>query len=358
MECEDSMKKMQSRSELARNSNKVVKAIALLSGGLDSTLAAALVRSLGIEVIGLHIRILFDTDQKRLKHVAKAAEDAGIKMHTLDLSTEHLEVVRHPRYGYGAGMNPCIDCRIFMLKAAKRVMEEEMAQFVITGEVLGQRPMSQHLRALMRVAKESGVEDRLLRPLSANLLPEALPVREGWISHEDLLALQGRGRQEQIKLAARLGIEGYRQSAGGCLLVEKVYATRLRDAFSHIGKDAMEEQDFLLLRYGRHFRLSDRAKVIVGRDERENEILEGFVTGRVVIEPVDTVGPLTLVEGESSPEEVILAACLAARYCDHYGEAPLTMRIIRSGEESMVAAVPLTHDDPRISSWRIDEARR
>lgn len=352
------MKKMRSGSELAYSSNKVIKAIALLSGGLDSTLAAALVRSLGIEVIGLHIQILFDTDKKRLKHVAKAAEDAGIKLRTLDLSKEHLEVVRHPRYGYGAGMNPCIDCRIFMLKAAKKVMEEVGAQFVITGEVLGQRPMSQHLRALMRIAKESGLEDRLLRPLSANLLPEALPVKKGWISREDLFSLQGRGRQEQMKLATSLGIEGYRQSAGGCLLVEKVYAARIRDAFSHIGKDAMREQDFLLLRYGRHFRLSDRAKVIVGRNERENEVLEGFVTGRALIEPVDTVGPLTLVEGEPSPEEVVLAACLAARYCDHYGEAPLMMRVIRSGGKNMVEAVPLAPDDPRISSWRIDGARR
>ena len=351
------MNRMWSRNGFAGCCTKGVKAIALLSGGLDSTLAAAIVRQAGIEVIGLYIRILFDTNRKRSQRIAAAAREAGIPLRTLDLSEEHLDVVRHPRHGYGSRMNPCIDCRIFMLKAAKRVMEEEGAQFVITGEVLGQRPMSQHLRSLLQVAEESGLEDRLLRPLSANLLPEALPVKKGWICSEDLLALQGRGRQEQIALAACLGIRDYPQPAGGCLLLEKVYAARLRDAFSHRGKNAMVKEDFLLLRYGRHFRLSPRTKVIVGRNEQENEILTGFTPGRIWIEPVDTVGPLTLVEGKPSDEELLLVASLAARYCDHDGEDPIKMRVTCLGEESVILIPPLAADDLRIPAWRIDGSR-
>lgn len=356
--CEDSMKKIGSRSEFGRLGGGAVKAIALLSGGLDSTLAAALVHCLGIEVIGLNVCNLFGTDRKRSQHVATAAEAAGIPLRTLELSEEHLEVVRQPKHGYGAGMNPCVDCRIFMLKAAKRVMEEEGAQFVITGEVLGQRPMSQHFRALMLVAEESGLGNRLLRPLSANLLPDTLPVKKGWIRREDLLALRGRSRREQMALAACLGIHDYPQPAGGCLLLEKAYAARLRDAFSYIGREEMKKEDFHILRYGRQFRLSDRAKVIVGRNEPENEILSGFATGRVLIEPIDTVGPLTLVEGKPAHDEILLAASLAARYCDHDAEDTLPMRVIRAGRKSVVTVAPLAPNDPRISAWMIGGAKR
>jgi tRNA U34 2-thiouridine synthase MnmA/TrmU len=338
---------------LARVSPRNIKAIALLSGGLDSTLAAALIKGTGIEVIGLTVRILFNAGRSRSQQIEAVADALGIPLRTLDLSEEHLDVVRHPRHGYGAGMNPCIDCRTFMLKAAKLVMEDEGAQFVVTGEVLGQRPMSQHYQALMQAAEESGLSDRLLRPLSANLLPDTLPVKEGWIKQEDLLAIRGRGRQEQMALAKKFGIRDYPSPAGGCLLVEKAYSARLRDAFSHIGRDVMKKADFLLLRYGRHFRLSDRTKVIVGRNEKENAALLELSSAHVRIEPVEVMGPLSLIEGSPSDDELHLAAALTARYCDHDDERPITLRVTRSGEEETIAIAPLLADDPRIPSWRI-----
>ena len=330
-----------------------IRAIALLSGGLDSTLAAALVKAAGIEVIGLTVRNMFGTDRERARYITSAAEAVGIPLLTLDLSEEHLDVVRHPKHGYGAGMNPCIDCRIFMLKAAKRLMEDEGAQFVITGEVLGQRPMSQHYRALMQAAEESGLGDLLLRPLSANLLPDTHPVKEGWIKREDLLVIQGRERKEQIALAKKFGIRDYPSPAGGCLLVEKAYAARLRDAFSHIGKDAMKREDFRVLRYGRHFRLSEQAKVIVGRNEGENEELLKLSAGHILIEPLEAMGPVSLIEGSPSDDELCLAAAVAARYCDHDDPSPIKLRIVRGEEEETIAIAPLSPDDPRIASWRI-----
>ena len=338
-------------SEFEPDSN--IKAIALLSGGLDSILAAAVVKRAGIEVIGLHIHTLFETGEERARIVEEAAEQLGIPLRNLDLSEEHLEIVRHPKHGRGAGMNPCLDCRIFMLAAAGRVMEEEGAQFVVTGEVLGQRPMSQHRAALDLVAEKSGLGDRLFRPLSANFLPDALPVKEGWIRREDLPAVRGRGRQPQIRLAERFGIRTYAQPAGGCLLVEKAYTARLRDAFHHTGRDALRAEDFFLLRLGRHFRLSDTVKVIVGRNERENEILEKYISGRIAIRPAETVGPLTLVEGDPSWEELAAAAALAARYCDRENEERLDMRIEQGEKESVQSVIPLSEDDPRLSGWRI-----
>jgi tRNA-specific 2-thiouridylase len=346
------MEKMMKGSEFEPDSG--IKAIALLSGGLDSTLAAAVVERAGVDAIGLHIRTLFDTGRDRARAVEEAAKMLAIPLRTLDLSEEHLEIVRHPKHGRGAGMNPCLDCRVFMLKAARRVMEEEEgAQFVVTGEVLGQRPMSQHRAALDLVAKESGLDDRLFRPLSAAFLPDTLPVKEGWIRREDLPEIHGRGRQRQILLAERFSIRDYPQPAGGCLLVEKAYATRLRDAFSHTGRDAMRAEDFLLLRCGRHFRLSDTIKVIVGRNERENETLEKYISGRVAIRPIDTVGPLTLVEGDPLREELETAAALAARYCDCENGGSLNMRVEQGAEESVLTVVSLAEDDPRLSEWRI-----
>ena len=343
---EDSMKAMRNTSEL--------KAIALLSGGLDSTLAAAIIFNLGIRVVGLHITTLFDTDRKRLEHITTAANTVGIPLITVDLSTEHLEIVKHPKHGYGAEMNPCIDCRIFMLKAATETMKEERAQFVITGEVLGQRPMSQHRNALELTAKESGLGNRLLRPLSANQLPDSLPVTEGWIQHHDLGSMWGRSRKEQVDLANRLGIHEYPQPAGGCLLCEKTYAARLRDAFSFIGKDRMTKCDFSLLKYGRHFRLSEKTKTIVGRDERENLILAELGRNYVQIEPIETTGPVTLVKGNPAANEIHLSACLAARYCDHNNQTPIPMKLVQRGEASVIVVAPFEDDDPRISHWRIE----
>lgn len=330
-----------------------IKAIAAFSGGLDSTLAAALVHRAGVEVLLLHVRHLWSGGEEAEAKRQAAADRVGLPLRVVDATLEHLDVVRHPRHGYGAGVNPCVDCHIFMLRIAKRLMEEEGAHFVVTGEVLGQRPKSQHYKALLEVAEESGLGNRLVRPLSANLLPETLPVERGWLRREDLLSIQGRGRDAQQALAERLGIRDYPQPAGGCLLTEKVYAARVRDAFAHLGKDNVGAEEFELLGVGRHFRLSEDVKVIVGRDEGENAALTRLAGNRVRIEPVDVMGPTLLVEGTPSDGDLALAGALGSRYCDHTGRDPIRWRVLRSGAGAILDAVPIDPADPRIAGWRL-----
>jgi tRNA U34 2-thiouridine synthase MnmA/TrmU len=330
-----------------------VRAIAAFSGGLDSILAAVLVHRLGVPVTLLHVQHLFSANEEGRARIRAAAAHARMPLRIVDVSAEHLEVIRRPRHGYGRGMNPCVDCRIFMLKVAKRVMEEEDAQFVITGEVLGQRPKSQHLRALRQAAEESGLGDRLLRPLSANLLPDTRPVKEGWLRKEDLLSIQGRSRERQIALAEELGVTEYSQPAGGCILIEATYAARVRDAFEHEGPENVGVEAFQLLKIGRHFRLSDRAKAIVGRNRGENEALERFAAGRIRIDPSDMMGPTTLVDGAPTDEDVLHAAALTARYADHEDRPIIAMKVLDEVGERTVEVSPLAPDDPRIAQWRI-----
>lgn len=348
------MKNMRTERETSAGG---IRAIALLSGGLDSTLAAAIVKRAGIDVIGLTVKYFVNADAAREKMICETAQLLGIPLRTLDLSREQLDIIKHPMHGYGAAVNPCVDCRILMLKGALRVMEEEEAQFVVTGEVLGQRPMSQHRRAMEVASEESGLGDRLLRPLSANLLPDTLPVVKGWISKEELFSISGRSRQEQMALAKELGIADYPQSAGGCILTDKVYGARLRDAFAHIGKEGMGIDEFVILRYGRQFRISEHAKVFVGRNEAENTALAEYARGRYALEPVSVPGPLTLVEGDPSEEELETAARIAARYCDHEDGTPVALEISRGGSRRRVKAIPLPSDDPRLDPWRIEPRR-
>jgi len=336
------------------------KAIALFSGGLDSILAAVLVQRLGVDVTLLHVQHLWSGGESARRKIRAAAARVGLSLRIVDTSEEHLDVVRHPKHGYGSAVNPCVDCHIFMLRVGKHVMEEEGADFVVTGEVLGQRPKSQHYGALRDVAEESGLGDRLVRPLSANLLPETLPVREGWLRREDLLSLRGRGREAQLALATEFGIRDFPQPAGGCLLTEKAYAARVFDAFAHLGKDSVGRDEFSILCIGRHFRLSERVKVVVGRDEGENELLAGFAAGRILVMPSpEVMGPSALVEGDPTEEELRVAASLVARYCDHEGDAPIEMEIVVDGARRTMAAPPLQATDPRFAEWRVeDRARR
>jgi hypothetical protein len=330
-----------------------IRAIAAFSGGLDSILAATLVHRAGIGVLLLHVKHLWSGGREAEERLRAAADRVGLPLRIVDASVEHLDVVRHPKHGYGVGVNPCVDCHIFMLRIAKRLMEEEGAHFVVTGEVLGQRPKSQHYKALLEVAEESGLGNRLVRPLSANLLPDTLPVERGWLRREDLLSIQGRGRDVQQALAERLGIRDYPQPAGGCLLTEKVYAARVRDAFAHVGKDNVGAEEFELLGVGRHFRLSEDVKVIVGRDEEENATLTRLAGSRIRIEPVEVMGPTILVEGSPSVDDLALAGALGSRYCDHAGRDPIRWRVLRSGAETILDVAPLDPDDPRIAGWRL-----
>jgi len=329
-----------------------VRAVATYSGGLDSLVAAMIVRRAGIDVTLLHVQHLFSAGEGGRQQLEDVAHRYGFELRIEDVSSDHLSVIRYPKHGYGQGMNPCVDCRVFMLKVARRVMEEMGAQFVVTGEVLGQRPKSQHYHALLLAAEESGLGDRLLRPLSANLLPESLPVREGWLKANDLYSIHGRSRERQIRLAEEFGIDDYPQPAGGCVLIEKAYVARVRDAFAARGKSAVGVDEFRLLRIGRHFRLSPDVKVIIGRDQAENEKLARLAGERIQLDPMDVMGPTTLIEGRPTADDLQMVASLAARYCDAEEGTDVSF-YVRGGEPAEIRAMALSPDDPRIAEWRL-----
>ncbi|MBC7220355.1 hypothetical protein H5T55_02575 [Candidatus Bipolaricaulota bacterium] len=332
------------------------KAVALLSGGLDSALACALALRLGFEVVGVNLATGFCVGQGRCDTVLALTQRLGVPLRLLDVGEEFLTVVRAPKFGYGSAMNPCLDCRVFMVREAGKVMEREGADFVITGEVLGQRPMSQHRRALDLVAAESGLGDRLVRPLSGRLLPATFPERMGWVRREDWLDIQGRSRKRQLALASQWGLTEFVQPSGGCcLLLTRPYAVRLRDAFTTRGADALGRDDFALLRFGRHFRLSPTVKVVVGRDEGENAVLAGFAPGRWVLSFPDVPGPVALVEGEPAACDLELAARLAARYSDARPGEPVTVRVRYGNNVQELTVLPLPSDDPQLARWRLGE---
>jgi len=329
-----------------------IKAIAAFSGGLDSILAAVFMRELGFDVTLLHVQHLFSANAEGQEKLKQAAARIGLPLRIVDASGEHLETIRHPKHGYGRGMNPCVDCRIFMLKIAKRVMEKQGAEFVVSGEVLGQRPKSQHQKAMLQAAEESGLGDRLVRPLCAQLLPDTLPVLKGWVKRDAFLSIHGRSRHEQMKLAETFGVVDYPQPAGGCVLIERTYADRVRDAFDHLGAEAVDVNQFQLFRLGRHFRVSESVKAIVGRNHADSLELAAQARDRWRMDPIEVMGPTTLIEGDPTDDDMDLIAGLAARYCDHAGRE-VQMKLVRHGDERTISAMPLDRDDPRIDEWRI-----
>jgi len=327
-------------------STKRPKAVVLLSGGLDSTLAAKILQEQGADLIGVSFSTGFcvsdhkratadpDDDPRKLRNEAlRAGADLGIPVRLVDISKEYLDVVFNPKHGYGAHMNPCIDCRAFMLQKARAIMEEEGADFVATGEVLGQRPMSQRKDPMRIVEKDSGLKGRLVRPLSARLLEETEPEREGLLDRSKLLAIQGRSRRTQMDLIESKGITDYPSPAGGCcFLTDENYARKFKDKMTHRGQARMEWEDVTLLKVGRHFRLTPALKLIVGRREPENVFLERFTNNRVRFECPDVPGPVAITdESLPSQEEEGLCASIAARYSDGKNGASVLVRAISEG---------------------------
>jgi len=343
----------------------MIKAIALLSGGLDSTLAVKIVSGLGIDVEALNFYTGFCIVEQRRRVGGKRAEgkpirnealragaDLGVKVELIDISKEYLRMVTKPKHGYGSAINPCIDCRIFMLKKAKEYMEEVGARFIITGEVLGQRPMSQHRDAMNLIEKESGLKRLILRPLSAQLLPQTLPEENGWVDREKLFDIKGRSRKPQMELARIFGITDYPQPAGGCcFLTDKNYARRFKDLITHRKDKSISHEDIILLGVGRHFRLSDNVKVIVGRDESENIFLERYNNNHWIARPLNYPGPVIIAEGEPEEKEMELIAALTAWYSDGRNSRDTEVLCQIRDVQYTLKPHPLLED--KLNEWRI-----
>ncbi|MCS7113961.1 MAG: 7-cyano-7-deazaguanine synthase [Candidatus Bathyarchaeota archaeon] len=311
-----------------------VKALALFSGGLDSVLAVKLLLEQGVEVEAVNFVTPFTTRRESENPTVEAAKKLGIPLRIVSLGRDYLKVVRKPKHGYGKNMNPCIDCRILMLKKAKKIAEETGAQFIFTGEVLGERPMSQNLKALKIIEEEAGLKGKVLRPLSARLLPKTEAEKKGLVDRSRLLDIQGRSRKRQLALAKEFGITEYESPAGGCLLTYKEFSAKLRDLFRH--KKRITMADLELLKVGRHFRFG-KNKIIVGRNREENEkLLKLKGRNDYFFEAVGCGSPITLLHGPKTRQAVEKAAQLTAYYSDQktgevhvrYGREKLDRQII------------------------------
>jgi len=310
-----------------------VTSVVLFSGGLDSILAAKLVMDQGIAVRG----VTFETPFFNAAKARAAAEMIGLPLTVLDITERHLIMLKAPRYGYGKNMNPCIDCHALMLRCAGELMEDIGASFIVTGEVLGQRPMSQGRQSLHVVAKNSGYQEYIIRPLSAGLLPETRPEAEGLIDRQRLLSLQGRGRKQQMEMAARYGITRYESPAGGCLLTDPEFSKRLKDLF--LVQKHYTIRDIELLKVGRHFRIAEGTKVIVGRNRTENEIIRRLSDRNdLLIHMADYPGPTTLVPHGCDSDELTVAASLCVLYSDAPNDRDVTAVCTR-GDTMMNTAV-------------------
>lgn len=305
---------------------KKPKCVVLFSGGLDSSITAALLKNCGVEVFALHFLNGFSVSKKReilslegqnnfLKNLQEFANKLQIPLKIVDISKEFLEVILNPSFGYGANVNPCVDCKIFMLKKAKKIMEEFSADFVATGEVLGQRPMSQRLYTLNIIERESGLKGKLLRPLSAKLLKETEIEKSKLIDRENLLNITGRARKIQNQIANKMGIENIvAPTSGCCLLTDPGYAKRVKDKFSN-NKKKLGLEDFELLMIGRHFRLAENLKIIVGRNLKENIALEKYSMDKMSFEVIDAKGPIGILdEGVPNNEQIDICAGILLRY--------------------------------------------
>ncbi len=331
-----------------------IRAVVLLSGGLDSTLAARMMVDQGIELYALHFTSPFCTcsgagkgasaaDAGGCRSQAQAvSRGMGIPIRTVSKGAEYLEIVRNPRHGRGSAMNPCIDCRIFTLRKAREYMEEIGAKFLVTGEVVGQRPMSQRSDALRIIEKQSGCAGLILRPLSARHLAPTIPEREGWVDREKLLDIVGRSRREQIRLAEIWDVRDYPCPAGGCLLTDKTFSVKVRDLFDHCPSPDMA--DLNLLKVGRHFRMADGRKVIVGRDEAENRRLEALGRGKLRVYVAEGFsGPSIGVNGTGGEAPAALLSRFFTRYSKPGTSPPFRVREI-DGDAARELFLPADRD--------------
>lgn len=331
------------------------KVLALFSGGLDSILAVKIMLEQGLAVEALNFTSPFfmckSAKKPGVSEATRAAQQLGVPLKIVELGIEFLNIIKNPRHGYGSGMNPCIDCKIFFLRQAAAYMATCGADFIITGEVLGQRPMSQRRDALRVIERESGLTGLLLRPLSAKHLPPTLPEQEGWVDREKLLAITGRSRKEQMHLAETLQVGAYPNPAGGCLLTEPSFLSKIRDVFAH--QEEPHPEDFTLLKVGRHFRVGPQTKVVIGRDERDNLAMEAIIRpGEVQLRWAEGSSPLALVTGVIQPELLETAAKILLRYTKAQPGTTCSIKVVRTETNSLM---PVVHefDELRVEEYRI-----
>lgn len=378
--------------------NKNIKAVALISGGLDSLLAAKVVLEQGIHVEGLNFysgffgvgsKVVTLKNKKNKPDYNNAqwiADQLGIKLHVINVVEEFKDVFLNPKYGYGSQLNPCLDCKIFIVKQALAWMKKNNFDFVISGEVIGQRPMSQRRDTMNVVKRDSGAEGLLLRPLCAKHFPETIPEQEGWVDRNKLLDFVGRDRKPQITLAKKYGFKNFPQPAGGCLLTEPNFCTRVKDMWnarclsscgSHVipskaeiqKKDnqtawvpdqqtrfamtqpelSREYKDYTLdeinlLKIGRHIRPRPHFKLIIGREEAENDFLEKFRDKYISLHCVDRSGPVVLVDGEVDKKDLELAAKITAKFSKDDDEILVQIYCL-SGEAYQLKVKPLTSEE-------------
>jgi hypothetical protein len=292
------------------------RALALFSGGLDSILAVKVIQKQGVDVLAINFTSPFFGCSPVLDGEPVAAQYArryAIPFRSVQLGESFLEMLRHPRHGYGSALNPCIDCKTFMVRCAGELMKELQADFIITGEVVGQRPMSQRQDTLRLIERDCGFDGLLLRPLSARYLKTTIPEAEGWVKREELPGLRGRGRKDQMRLAAELGVDLFPAPGGGCLLTEESYIPKVKDLLDHQVVPVI--RDFDLLRTGRHFRLTEHCKAVVGRDNSDNEkILAAVRSGETILRWLDGSSPLVLLIGEPRQVDLVQAGRILMRY--------------------------------------------
>jgi len=326
-------------SNIKPRASNPVSALGLLSGGLDSMLAAELLRRQGIEVTG----VIFQTPFFGSDRGVAAARQLGIPFRVEDITSDHLDMVKAPRHGYGKNMNPCIDCHAMMFSKAGGLLRELGSDFLFSGEVLGQRPMSQNIKALKLVEETSGCQGIILRPLSAKLLPETEPEKKGLVDRKQLMDIQGRSRKRQMAMAQKWGLTQYPNPGGGCLLTDPGFSVRLAellDATPSAGPAEVER-----LKLGRHFRLPGGSKAVVGRHHRDNEDLQSLVReGDIVLKQYEAPGPLTVLDGGATEPDLLRAASITARYTKSgsSGES-VSIQVTRYGvDEDVLKVQPMS----------------
>lgn len=319
------------------------KVVALLSGGLDSQLAVRMMQEQGFDVSAVAIKTPFcdfDCGRGCGFEIRERADDLDVNLKTVYLGDEYIEMLKNPKHGIGAGFNPCVDCRTMMFNAAKKHMEEIGAEFIISGEVLGQRPMSQHAPSLQLIEKDSGLQGKILRPLSGALLPETDAEKEGLIKRENLGMIKGRTRRKQLEMAKTYGIENPPNAGGGCLLTEPAFGIKAKDLFDHIETPTINDID--LLKIGRHFRLDEKTKLVVGRNKEENEMIKAIALANdILFEARDHMGPVSILRGESAKDHIGFASSVTLRYSD----APKDKEgIVTVNKEKEVVAEPANEE--------------